>query len=106
LYCGYSTATRTWGKTKKSIETTGGDRFMWLLPGFICLAIILVQMIACLYVCIVLPGQLGLGWHWLGSEPFRLGFVVISLWFIMWYPGVFAYKRLVLHPTPPDKEVN
>jgi hypothetical protein len=105
LYCGYNTATRTWGKIKKSVETTSRDRVLWLLPGFICLAVILLQMIACLYYCIVLPATLGLGWQWLGSEAVKIWMVFINL-AIMWPLGFFAYLRLVLHPTPPDKEAD
>jgi predicted Zn finger-like uncharacterized protein len=33
LYCGYNTITRHSVGMRKTIETTGGEQFLWLLPG-------------------------------------------------------------------------
>src|SRR5262245_40920573 len=35
LHCGYNTLTREWGKTEKVIATTGGEHFLYLLPGLL-----------------------------------------------------------------------
>lgn len=103
LNCGYNTVTRTWGRTKKAIETTLADHIRWLLPGLICAGMILVLMIFCLYYCLLLPAHLDYYTSWLGSEPLKMWTVIINLC-IMWPLGYFAYRRLIINPTPPDKE--
>src|SRR6516164_9291454 len=55
LYCGYNTLTRTWGKTDKVIEMTGGEHFMWLLPGLACALAIFLMVIFLILYCLVLP---------------------------------------------------
>src|SRR5262249_45931863 len=37
LQCGFDTQTRTLGTTKKTREPTGGEKFVWLLPGILCI---------------------------------------------------------------------
>jgi hypothetical protein len=103
LFCGYNTSERTWGKTKVTYATTGGDRFKWLLPGIASLLFAFFQVIGCLYYCLVLPDQLGDGWKWLSHESLKMWTVIINL-FIMWPAGYFAYMRLVMNPEPPEKE--
>jgi uncharacterized CHY-type Zn-finger protein len=103
LFCGYNTSTRTWGKTKRAIETTSHDRLMWLMPGIICVGVIFLQVIGCLYYCLVLPNQLGDGWKWLSHESLKMWFVILSL-FDMWPLGYFAYLRLVMNPSPQERE--
>jgi len=105
LYCGYNTSTRTWGTTKKTIESTGGDRFLWLLPGLICALVVFLQLIFCLYFCLVLPAQLGDNWRWLSHESMKMWAVIFNL-FLMWPLGFIAYRRLVINPDPPEKEAN
>src|SRR5262245_55958990 len=36
LNCGYNTVTRMKPQPRKVRETTGGDVFLWLLPGILC----------------------------------------------------------------------
>lgn len=105
LYCGYNTQTRTWGKTEQTYETTFFDYFIWLLPGILCLLAIVVQVIGCLYYCLVLPKVLGTSawWSWSTHESLRMWNVIIAL-FSMWPLGYFCYLRLVLHPNPPEKK--
>jgi hypothetical protein len=106
LYCGYNTSTRTWGKTKKVLQSTSGDQVMWLLPAFICAFVIFLQMIGCLYYCLILPEQLGENWwNWVTHESMRMWLVILNL-FIMWPLGYIAYSRLVVNPTPPEKEAD
>ncbi len=105
LYCGYNTSTRTWGRTEKVIETTGGDRFMWLLPGLICALVVFLMMIACLFYCLVLPNMLAENWWgWITSEAGKMWFVIFGLACFIWPAGLVAYWRLVVNPTPPEKE--
>lgn len=104
LHCGYNTSDRTWGKTEKTIENTAGDQFKWLLPGLGAALGILLEIIACLYFCLVLPSAMGEGWQWLGHESLKMWFVIISLSVFMWPLGLVAYNRLVLNPIAPEKE--
>jgi hypothetical protein len=105
LHCGYNTSDRTWGRTEVVKESTGQDRFMWLLPGLLCLLGIFLQVIGCLYYCLVLPDTLTTGWEWMGAEACKMWTVIFAL-FDMWPLGMFAYWRLVLHPDPPEREAD
>jgi DNA-directed RNA polymerase subunit RPC12/RpoP len=99
--CGYNTQTRTFGKTIKTIEHTGGERFKWLLPGLLCfLGILLLYLIAVFYSG-ALPEILG-GDHWTVSEAMRL-WITWMLLGVMWGLGRFAHKRLIFEPKPPEK---
>jgi hypothetical protein len=106
LNCGYNTQTRMHIRTERTFANTTGDVFMWLLPGIICVASIFVIIAFDLF------------W-WFGLESFwwepmdkflemtsislgiRVWEVVISC-FVIWALGKFAFKRLILHPTPPE----
>lgn len=103
--CGYNTVTRQRVGTKKVIENTGGDQFAWLLPGFICIAVILLLIAADLIYVFLLPRWVKDGdFEFLSWGGFKLWFVIFSL-FGMFFAGKFAVKRLILHPTPPEQEV-
>jgi DNA-directed RNA polymerase subunit RPC12/RpoP len=105
LFCGYNTQTREEGSIKKTIQHTGGERFLWLLPGLIYVAIIIILVNADIFYCLVLP-DLVKGVEWaefvFDTEASRF-WVVIPTLFIMWGLGIFAFKRLILHPVPPEK---
>ncbi len=103
LHCGYNTLTRTWGKTEKLIATTGGQHFLYLLPGIICAIVILLQVTGTIFYCVVLPYQVKDSWMaFTDHESMRVWTTVGSL-FDIWPLGYIAFNRLVLKPRPSDK---
>lgn len=104
LYCGYNTMTREVGKTEKLMSHTAGERFKHLLPGIISLMVAYTFIIGLTYFSVVLPENLGKGsLKFLDHESLRIWFTLISLSF-MWGCGLFAYKRLIVNPTPEAKK--
>src|SRR5262249_10386719 len=88
LYCGYNTMTREWGGTKKTIEHTGSEHFLWLLPGLLCAFGIFLLINADIYLCLYVPELLDRD-SWVvmfDHESIRLWSVIFSL-FIMWGLG-------------------
>lgn len=103
IRCGYNTVTRQRVEMKKVVETTEGDRFMWLLPGLIAAFTVLVLIGLALVYCFLLPGWVkGGDYDWLSYGGFKLWFVIMCV-FGMYFAGRFAVQRLILHPTPPEK---
>jgi hypothetical protein len=105
LFCGYNTQTRMLGATKKVVAKSGGEHFMWLLPGFACLVGIIIFMNLDIFFCLLLPDIVRneSGWNLLDHESMRLWTVITSL-FAIWGLGYFAYKRLIMNPVPPERE--
>jgi predicted Zn finger-like uncharacterized protein len=103
IHCGYSTATRQRIETKKVIETTGGDRLSWVLPGLLAIGGIFLLAGFDLWYCLKLPALVEkTDNEWLSYKGFRVWVVVFSL-FLMAFAGRFAFHRLVLNPTPPEE---
>jgi hypothetical protein len=103
LYCGYNTQTREMGATKKTIALTGGEHFVWLLPGLLCVLGIVFLVNLDIFFCILFPGLVQDSWmDFLDHESVRL-WTVITTQMIAWALGYFAFKRLVLEPMPPEK---
>jgi hypothetical protein len=105
LYCGYNTMTRTWGKTRKVVEFATEDWIKHLMPGFLALAFIILNIIGLLYLCLVVPYTVDKdSWMaFLNSEPIRLWSTIINLG-LLWAAGFFCYQRFILNPSPPEKE--
>ena len=40
--------------------------------------------------------------RWLDAESLRMWFTIIAL-SLIWGCGLYAYKRLIVQPTPPEK---
>jgi DNA-directed RNA polymerase subunit RPC12/RpoP len=103
LYCGYNTLTRELGSVKKVIQLTRGDHFMWLLPGILTVVGILFLVNLDLFFCILLPDIVKDSWmDFVDAESMRIWTITITL-FLMWGLGMFATKRLILQPVPPEK---
>jgi DNA-directed RNA polymerase subunit RPC12/RpoP len=107
LYCGYNTQTRTLGQTKKVIGHTHVDRLGWLMPGIACAAGIFVLAMLDVTFVFGLPAVThgSAFWSWFTNEPSKLWVTLIML-AAMWAMGRFAYKRLLLEPTPPEEELD
>jgi predicted Zn finger-like uncharacterized protein len=100
LHCGYNTQTRAAVRLKKTVETTHGDRFSWLMPGFISAGGMLLLILLLLFYCVTMPDILGDSF--LVSESVRMWLTLILL-AVMWPLGRYATNRLVFNPTPPEK---
>jgi DNA-directed RNA polymerase subunit RPC12/RpoP len=101
LFCGYNTQTRGVGKTRKVIRQTGGTHFKWLLPGLICALSMLIIYIANMWYIFILPSEWPGGF--LNAEWARLWVGMMSM-ALIWGLGIFAFKRLILQPSPPEVE--
>jgi predicted Zn finger-like uncharacterized protein len=105
LNCGYNTLTREHMGVRKTVARGWGQIFRWLLPGIVCV----------LAICAIIGGDL---YFWFGLEDtwkdmdgeehkYSLGIrvweVIVSA-VVMFFLGKFAFKRLILHPLPPEAE--
>jgi predicted Zn finger-like uncharacterized protein len=126
LNCGFNTRTRNIVQTRRIKHTTGEDKFWWLLPGILC-AVGVVLLITYFFIhMFVLPSSIWDDWDDLVEQKGRMKAIAddkITGWYIMffhpgfvglmglffalicWKLGKFAFERLVLHPTPPEREV-
>lgn len=104
VHCGYNTHTRQRHELKKVIENTGGDQFMWLLPGLLSVATIFFLIVFDLVFVFFLPKWLrDNDLDFFATGGFRLWTVIASL-FGMFFLGMFAVRRLILNPKPPEQE--
>lgn len=104
INCGYNLATREHLRIVSTIETTGGEQFLWLLPGILCVLAIFALIGFDIFWCVFLGNLLADGdFEWLASAPIALWIVITSL-FLMFFAGKFAVKRLLLNPVAPEYE--
>jgi drug/metabolite transporter (DMT)-like permease len=101
LNCGYNTQTRTHTTTKRTFHVTPKDIMAWRLPGIVCAVVVLL---AFMLICFLWLGASRLSpdawWAALGVKIYGS----FAAGFVMWIAGTFAYKRLVVHPNPPEVE--
>jgi hypothetical protein len=105
LHCGYNTVTRERHSLKKIEHVTDADKFMYLLPGFVCAFAILFLIVVDVLYCALLRPNKDAPWivDVLGYGGTKL-WVVISTLFAMAFLARFAVLRLILHPNPPEVE--
>jgi hypothetical protein len=104
LFCGYNTLTREIGHTSTVIAATGGEQFMWLLPGILNALSVVFLTVFCLWFSLALPEMSkGTKVAFLDHESMRMWATLIAL-AGMWPAGFFAYKRLIMEPRPPEKK--
>jgi DNA-directed RNA polymerase subunit RPC12/RpoP len=108
LHCGFNLETRTAAEKRRVKDVTGGDMFVWLLPGILCA----VGFFICLgfFVSMIF---LRIGWQW-ESQPDQwqvtclncctLWWCLFMIWF-MYLQGKFAVKRLIYENQPPEVEL-
>jgi DNA-directed RNA polymerase subunit RPC12/RpoP len=107
LNCGYNHRTRERILTEKTYNPTGGEWFVHLLPGILCVIVVLVA------VLIIVDGFLfraekEAAWEEATLNPYRLGLVIwrAVFWlFIGFFAARFAVKRLILHPRPAERRM-
>lgn len=103
LYCGYNTLTREIGRTEKLIAHTSGEKFKHWLPGLMNLFAIFFMVGLITFFSTVVPGMVEGGrLSFLDHESLRMWLTLIFL-SLIWTCGFFAYKRLILEPTPQEK---
>jgi predicted Zn finger-like uncharacterized protein len=105
ISCGYNLETREHMRMVKTVETTGEDQFLWLLPGIACVVGILFLIVTDAFWLWILPAMVeddDVFWI-LVWPPVTLWLIIASL-FAMFFMGRFAIRRLILAPTAPEKE--
>jgi hypothetical protein len=103
LKCGYNLRTRERHQTRVLHPVTGGDYTMWLLPGIVCVLIVL----ACIaWIVILWTGTPRLGSAAEYLQDWRWGMVygIVFALFVGFFAGRFAVKRLITNPHPPEAE--
>jgi hypothetical protein len=109
LNCGFNRDSRSREKMVKTHETTGGDWFLHLLPGILCAigTLIMVIMIGFFWT---LMRRWNFEWdaegdwrQYISAYACQIWYTVMAL-FAGFFLCRFAVKRLILHPTPPEKE--
>lgn len=107
LNCGYNTRTREMGKVVKTYDNTVGDQFMWLLPGIVCILVIIGVLIFNIWYLMKIGDLVTEEDSWYlsmwGSGGIKLWVVIMSL-FIIFFTGRFAVKRLIIHYAKPEVE--
>jgi hypothetical protein len=126
--CGFNTRTREQARTRRIKETTGQDKFLWLLPGILAVLGIFLLIGYCFFHYFAWPGILVDNWDQLEElhggriaainkedsisflkgaliHPFLVVWIVVPALFICFRLGRFAVHRLILHPNPPEVEV-
>ncbi len=113
LHCGYNTLTRERVTTKKVRDVTGGDQFMWLLPGILC-AVLAFFLLT--WAVLNTVGYYQMDWeefrekHGESAKYGKQGAVCCVIWWwvlMLWgayKSGRFAIKRLFINNTPPEVE--
>jgi DNA-directed RNA polymerase subunit RPC12/RpoP len=109
LYCGYNVQTRKVGQTKKVLATTGGDWAARVTPGIACVVGILLlalnQIIWIFWLDVQARGTDSFIWNIGTSEAWRWWMTCVILGMI-WGMGQFAFKRLIVEPTPAEIELD
>lgn len=106
LKCGYNTRTRIRAGFKKTLDITGMDVFLWLLPAILC-AIVVIGLL----VWDILYLVKGEDWFDKDGSFFFLRWGFVKLWSIiislavMFFGSKFAIKRLIYQPKPPEVEL-
>ena len=105
VFCGYNTQTRTWGATVRTMSVTGGQHFVYLLPGMMFFLLLIIFVVGILLFCLELPPLVvGSSWMWIfDHESLRMWIIGASLFFMFAF-GYLSVKRLVLYPKPQEIE--
>jgi hypothetical protein len=109
LNCGFNTQSRTHAKTERTYANTPMDQFWWSLPGVLCVLAVFALFGAIGYLWAGLPdpkdAKVKEEWWKEFINPAQVWGTILSL-FLIAGAGFFAVKRLILNPTPPEKEKN
>lgn len=101
LKCGYNMKTRQRLQTKRVAHITFQDRFLWLLPGMVCVLLILTLIVLDILYVTWQPNERW-AWAWLAWGGLKVWGVILSL-FVIFFAARFAFRRLIREPTPPER---
>jgi len=128
LGCGFNLRTRQQLRTRKVKQTTGEEKFFWLLPGIFAVLGVILLIGYCFFHYFAWPGILVDNWDaieekhggriaalkndqediplWKGAliHPALFVFIVVPSLFASFRMGRFAVERLIKHPDPPEVE--
>jgi hypothetical protein len=80
---------------------------MWVLPGILCIVAILALIGGIIYLWTGMPDpenpKLKDEWWISFIRPAQVWGSFLA-GFLIWGAGMFAVYRLIMHPTPPEKE--
>lgn len=131
LECGFNIRTRTIAEKRRVKEITGEDKFYYMLPAFLCILGIFALLGYWCFHHFAMPSDIIDNWDEVVDDPkmegkSRARIIAddrIEGWYTMlfhpaiempmlfmflmfsWKMGRFAFKRLVLQPTPPEVEI-
>ncbi len=105
LHCGYNTRTRERHESRKILETSGLDVFLWLLPGILCAIGVLLCIGILVTFWLVFPRletDLGEQWYsiFFGLWARIWGSVIVL--FVGFFLTKFALRRLIFNNKPPE----
>ena len=116
LHCGYNTRTRQRPEVKQVYAPTFMELFLWWLPAILCILTIIGMWVWYLFFWDLIEEWLADSWFeddpgppktYLGGlSPgmFRLYHALLIIFLSV--PMVrFIYKRLILHPKPPERRI-
>jgi hypothetical protein len=104
LECGYNTRSREMGKTRKVKDVTGGDVFLWLLPGILCVLGVIGLITWDILYCVNADDWFDGAWYeFLAHLSIKMWMCIISVFF-MFFLARFAVKRLIFDNSPPERE--
>lgn len=112
LHCGYNTQTRLRPEVKKVHAHTPADILLWLMPGIICVLVMLGLVIWDIIFCMKVESWVASTLQesdgtWVGGlnpgffKTMMTAVVVVSCFFL----GKIAYKRLLVNNRPPEKAI-
>ena len=116
LHCGYNTRTRQRPEVKAVYQPTGGEMFLWLLPGILCVLTIIGLAVWYFVFWAHIEGWLEDSWFedekgppttylaGLGPGFCRLYLALLTL--ALYVPLFrFATKRLIKNNKPPERKI-
>jgi len=116
LHCGFDMQTRKRAELQAVYEHTGEEKFVWRLPGILCvvgIVILVTVSILCMYWTEYWMKE---GWFqsddvsqgktvWLIRPGCFMLFNGMLTLFLCYHMGRFAYKRLVVNNLPPERAI-
>ncbi len=109
LNCGYNLRTRSLAEAKTIYQPTGGEIFLWLLPGVLCLIGVIGLITLCVFVYMNAKEWFTGSFLDNGDGTWIIRPGILPLYTILFCLGVgipmgrFAVKRLILNYRPPER---